>query len=907
MKTANRLFSAALFLMVALAPVAALAQSAILQASPTTAGHAPMYSTSGGAGSQAVAVDSGPAGGGQVGLGLSETLQVNRSPLANSGTGPLGAHNCLYSAPTQTPSYRYLCFDAFAQGGGLIAYGAVGTSPLPLTFNINGATVSLPVSGGGDIVTATPPFNVNDAACWSALTAVLIDCGLNIQGGVVTAGTWNGTPISIAFGGTGATSVGAARTALGLGTMATQNASAVSITGGSIINTAITGVANPINPTDAANKQYVDLLGQGLRFQLPVRLATAAVLPNSPTYSNGASGVGATLTAGSNTTLTVDSTTANLNDRILVTDQASALQNGCYVVTAAGSGSVPWVLTRCTDFDTAAEMLGGSYFFIQAGASQINTSQVLQATVTTVGTTAAVFVQFSTAVSGVASFNTRTGAVTLTQTDVIGTGQRESLQSPRTYYVRTDGNDACNGMTDAGGSSGNCAFATPQKAINVVQGTIDFGPYNVTIQVRAGTYTGGFICDGFLVGGSGTVTLVGDTTTPSNVVFSTTNTDALLVENGCFLSVGGFKLTATGASGNGLRAYQGGFITMTGQMEFGAAGAIQIEASGATIVNHGANYTISGGAQAHLHLPGAGVMDFAFSTVTLTGTPAFSSYFIGAAGNSVAHFGLWTWNGAATGTRFFLHDGAGVLTPGISGNLNFFPGNGPGLVYDGAQYDTIFGDVQSDININQPSCPCRLHFEQGGAGAGVILSSIGDDTTNVVVATNTAQNVGAYMPHNTNTWLAFSDVRLKSNIKTLSVLSHLDAYRAVTYTNNLTGLREVGVVAQEQIAMFPELVKKGDDDPTPPMSAFDPRAWGIAYDRYGPIALMGVKELRDIVTVLQDKLSAQDERLTALERLVNERRAYLRQPLSHTRANSRSARDQRHTKALSGMRMTAAK
>ena len=47
------------------------------------------------------------------------------------------------------------------------------------------------------------------------------------------------TPISIANGGTNATSASAARTALGLGSMAVQDADDVAITGGSIIMTPI--------------------------------------------------------------------------------------------------------------------------------------------------------------------------------------------------------------------------------------------------------------------------------------------------------------------------------------------------------------------------------------------------------------------------------------------------------------------------------------------------------------------------------------------------------------------------------------------------------------------------------------------------------------------------------------------
>lgn len=176
----------------------------------------------------------------------------------------------------------------------------------------------------------------------------------------------------------------------GLGTMATQNAGAVAITGGTI-----TGLPNPTNPSDAATMAYAASVSSGIHPLAASRLATAAVLPNSPTYANGASGVGATLTAGSNSTLTVDGTVANLNDVILVQTQASAFQNGIYTVTTAGSGAAAWVLTRATYFNTAATMLVGSTTAITAGSSNLNKTFALAATVTTVGTTAANFNLFN--------------------------------------------------------------------------------------------------------------------------------------------------------------------------------------------------------------------------------------------------------------------------------------------------------------------------------------------------------------------------------------------------------------------------------------------------------------------------------------------------------------------------------
>ena len=88
----------------------------------------------------------------------------------------------------------------------------------------------------------------------------------------------------------------------------------------------------------------------------PVRLATNAVLPNSPSYSAGSagadgSGVGATLTATTYGRLVVDLQNANTGNRILVKNQGTATQNGVYTVTAQGSESEYWVLTRAADFD----------------------------------------------------------------------------------------------------------------------------------------------------------------------------------------------------------------------------------------------------------------------------------------------------------------------------------------------------------------------------------------------------------------------------------------------------------------------------------------------------------------------------------------------------------------------------
>ena len=95
------------------------------------------------------------------------------------------------------------------------------------------------------------------------------------------------------------------------------------------------------------NKAYVDSVTSGLSVKTPVKVATTGNL--NATYNNGAG----TLTANSNFALSVDGVTVSVNDRILVKDQSTAAQNGFYKLTATGSGSDAFVLTRNPDADAA--------------------------------------------------------------------------------------------------------------------------------------------------------------------------------------------------------------------------------------------------------------------------------------------------------------------------------------------------------------------------------------------------------------------------------------------------------------------------------------------------------------------------------------------------------------------------
>jgi len=256
--------------------------------------------------------------------------------------------------------------------------------------------------------------------------------------------------------------------------------------------------------------------------------------------------------------------------------------------------------------------------------------------------------------------------------------KREVLTASRTYYVRTDGSDSNTGLMDSAGG----AFLTVQKAFDVIC-TLDLGGYTATVQIKDGTYTGGINLDKPWVGGA--IVFQGNSGTPANVVISTTSDDCFSVDVplSSLVTIKDMKLT-TATSGFGIVMNALGLVKFQ-NLNFGAAANdhLRAQAPGAKILCTG-NYAVSGGGQRHFRAQLGGNITVNSVTVTLSGTPAFSSAFADAANVSVIDGGGITFSGSATGKRYNADRNAVVDSAG--GGASYFPGNSAGTTATGGQY-----------------------------------------------------------------------------------------------------------------------------------------------------------------------------------------------------------------------------
>jgi len=313
---------------------------------------------------------------------------------------------------------------------------------------------------------------------------------------------------------------------------------------------------------------------------------------------------------------------------------------------------------------------------------------------------------------------------------------REKLTANRTYYVRTDGSDSNTGLVDSAGG----AFLTIQKACDVFR-TLDLGIYGVTIQVRDGTYTAGAAIAGANVGGSSSnvpLTIQGNTSTPANCIISVTSNNCISATDGAKIYVTGFKLQTT-TSGNGLIASRSGEIKY-GNMDFGTCATFHKESNDHGRIYNNGSYTITGGAIGHEHCYNEAYILNLSATVTITGTPAFSSFYVGVSGAFVQYVAV-TFSGTATGQRFLVHQNGVLLSDG--GGETYFPGSTIGSRVTNGVYSGLTGTVLNSIaGGTAASSTLTLKSTEGVGTTDAIVFQVGNNGATEAARFNTTGYLG---------------------------------------------------------------------------------------------------------------------------------------------------------------------
>ena len=517
------------------------------------------------------------------------TIAIDSSVVTLTGSQTLtnksisGATNTLSAIPNSSLNNSSVTFNGVA-----VALGAGGTITAVNPYNL---TIGTGLSGGSydgsGAVTVAIDSTVATLSGTQTLTNKSISGSTNTLTNIPNSALTNS---SVTIGTTNVALGGTVTTLAGL--------------------TSITLTQDPVSDLQVATKQYVDSIASGLNYHQPVNYASTAALP-AYTYNNGASGVGATITANANGALSFGGGSPTATQRLLVKDEVGANQayNGIYVVTSAGSAGSPFVLTRATDYDTSGtgtnEIDAGDYVLVLSGTNA-STAWVQQTPLPiTVGTTAIVFLQFNAPIT----YNAGTGlnlspatTFNISNTGVTATSYG-SASSVATFTVNAQGqlttaattSISINGNQITSGTVGSAYISGSYTGITGV-GTLTVGTWNATKVDPAyggtglATYTAGD-----LIYATGTTTLAKLAIGATDYVLTSTGAAPQYVAQST-LSVGSATTatTATNVAGGaaGSLVYQTASAT-TSTLALGTSGYVLT--AGASAPTYVAQSTLSVG------------------------------------------------------------------------------------------------------------------------------------------------------------------------------------------------------------------------------------------------------------------------------------------------------------------------
>lgn len=417
-------------------------------------------------------------------------------------------------------------------------------------------------------------------------------------------------------------------------------------------------------------------------------LVTAADLVNGTSLSATLSSYATTsaVSAALASYVTTVSLGLTLDDYVTSVDLGTTL--GSYVTTTAlGTALGDYVLTTAltstlADYVTSTSLTAtlGDYVTATSLASTLTgytlDAQIAAKTEKTSIVGADMLALLDSAASFVAKKISYTNLVAAIKSSL---GLREVLTANRTYYVRADGSDSNDGLSNTSGG----AWLTVQKAMDIISANLDLGAYNVTVEIADGTYTGALALKTYRTT-AGFVLFRGNTTNPENVIFNVSG-NAITCQSGAtgYFKLRGFKVIATSI---GMHFENPGMIVDIQNVDFGACGVYHIESVMYARVKFTGNITISGGAVVGFWAGRKGYIWISTITITYLNSPVFSGrhFHSGEQGFIDAYGVTFTNGGTVTGKRYQI-DGLGAIFTN-SGGASYLPGDVAGTTANGGVY-----------------------------------------------------------------------------------------------------------------------------------------------------------------------------------------------------------------------------
>ena len=282
---------------------------------------------------------------------------------------------------------------------------------------------------------------------------------------------------------------------------------------------------------------------------------------------------------------------------------------------------------------------------------------------------------------------TPSGTVNNQLYSVISSRGKTTVTGTVNLYVATTGSDSANtGLTS------DSPFATLQHAYTYAANTYALNGNTCQINVSAGTYTTGVICNNPSL--SGYIAFVGNNTSPAGwtsttqVLVNVSNGNAFYVAGGNQnISVSGFAVATTGAASNtsaigyGVVSGQGAIINLA-NISFGTCGTSQVIASSYGTVGfaYGSTFYFTGTSPYGLvaSVGQISCVGTTFHFASSTYTIAFTAAIYGAA--IIACWSM-TFSGSFTGQRYNASWAGSINTN--SNNTSYFPGSVAGSANSG--------------------------------------------------------------------------------------------------------------------------------------------------------------------------------------------------------------------------------